>query len=41
MGHRVHALVDAEGLPLRVVTHSAAIQDSTGAALVIDKIRSR
>jgi hypothetical protein len=41
MGHKVHALVDAEGLPLRVVIHSAAIQDSDGAALVIDKIRSR
>ena len=41
MGHKVHALVDAEGLPLRVVIHSAAIQDSDGAALIIDKIRSR
>ena len=41
MGHKVHAQVDAEGLRLRVIIHSAAIQDSDGAALVIDKIRSR
>ena len=28
-GRKVHALVDTEGLPLRVVVHSAAIQDRT------------
>ena len=29
-GRKVHALVDTEGLPLRVVVHSAAIQDRDG-----------
>ena len=33
-GRKVHALVDTEGLPLRVVVHSAGIQDRDGAALV-------
>jgi hypothetical protein len=28
-------------LPLRVVVHSAAIQDRDGAALVFDRIRQR
>ena len=36
-----HALVDTEGLPLRVVVHSAAIQDRDGCALVLDRIRQR
>jgi transposase len=40
-GRKVHALVDTEGLPLRVVVHSAAIQDQDGAALVLDRIRQR
>ena len=40
-GRKVHALVDTEGLPLRVVVHSAGIQDRDGAALVLDKIRRR
>src|SRR5215472_3995156 len=40
-GRKNHALVDTEGLPLRVVVHSAAIQDRDGAALVFDKIRRR
>jgi hypothetical protein len=34
-------LVDSEGLPMRVVVHSAAIQDRDGAGLVLDKIRRR
>jgi putative transposase len=34
-------LVDSEGLPMRVVIHSAAIQDCDGAGLVPDKIRRR
>ena len=38
---KVHALVDTEGLPLRVVVHSAAIQDRDGGALVLDRIRQR
>src|SRR5271154_706019 len=40
-GRKVHALVDVEGLPLRVIVHSAGIQDRDGAALVLDKIRKR
>jgi transposase len=40
-GRKIHALVDTEGLPMRVVVHSAAIQDRDGAALVLDKIRCR
>ena len=40
-GRKVHALVDTEGLLLRVVVHSAAIQDRDGAALVLDRIRQR
>jgi transposase len=40
-GRKVHALVDTEGLPLKVVVHSAAIQDRDGAALVFDRIRQR
>jgi transposase len=38
-GRKIHALVDSEGLPMRVVVHSAAIQDRDGAGLVLDKIR--
>jgi transposase len=40
-GRKIHALVDTEGLPMRVVVHSAAIQDRVGAGLVLDKIRRR
>jgi transposase len=40
-GRKIHALVDTEGLPMRVVVHSAGIQDRDGAALVLDKIRNR
>jgi Transposase DDE domain len=40
-GRKLHALVDVEGLPLRVVVHSAGIQDRDGSALVLDKIRQR
>jgi putative transposase len=39
-GRKIHALVDTEGLPMRVVVHSAAIQDRDGAALVFDRIRN-
>ena len=38
-GRKLHALVDTEGLPIRVVVHSAGILDRDGAALVLDKIR--
>ena len=40
-GRKIHALVDSEGLPMRVIVHSAAIQDRDGASLVLDKIRQR
>jgi len=40
-GRKIHALVDTEGLPMRVVLRSAAIQDRDAAGLVLDKIRRR
>ena len=40
-GRKIHALVDTEGLPLRVVVHSAGMQDRDGAALVLERIRTR
>jgi transposase len=40
-GRKLHALVDTLGLPMRVVVHSAGIQDRDGAGLVLDKIRNR
>ncbi len=40
-GRKIHAPVDTEGLPMRVIVHSAGIQDRDGAALVFDKIRQR
>lgn len=40
-GRKLHALVDTSGFPLRVVVHSAALQDRDGAALVLKKIRQR
>jgi len=38
---KIHALVESEGLPMRVVVHSAAVQDRDGAGLVLEKIRTR
>lgn len=40
-GRKLHALVDTEGFPLRIIVHSAGIQDRDGAALVFEKIRQR
>lgn len=40
-GRKAHTLVDTEGLPMRVVVHSAGIQDRDGAALVLERIRNR
>src|SRR6516162_11138226 len=40
-GRKIHALVDTEGLPMRVFVHSAAIQDRGSARLVLDKICRR
>ena len=39
-GRKIHALVDTQGLPLRIVIHSAGVQDRDGAAFVLDKIRN-
>ncbi len=40
-GRKIHALVDTLGLPIRLVVHSAAMQDRDGAALLLDKVRRR
>ncbi len=40
-GRKRHLLTDTLGLPLRVVVHSASIQDRDGAALVLEGLRSR
>jgi hypothetical protein len=40
-GRKLQALVDTKGLPLRVIVHSAGIQDVDGAALVLNEIRGR
>ena len=40
-GRKLHALVDTLGLPIRLVVHSAGIQDRDGAARLFDKIRRR
>ncbi|WGJ15405.1 IS5 family transposase [Methylocapsa sp. D3K7] len=39
-GRKIHALVDTQGLPMRIVIHSAGVQDRDGAAFVLDKIRN-
>ena len=36
-GRKIHALVDSEGLPMRVVVPLTAIPDRDGAGLVLDK----
>jgi hypothetical protein len=40
-GRKIHALVDSKGLPMRVVVHSAGIQDRDGAGLTLHKVRRR
>jgi putative transposase len=40
-GRKINALLDSEGLPMRVIVHSAAIQDRDRAGLVLDDIRQR
>ena len=40
-GRKIHALVDTLGLPIRLIVHSAAMQDRDGAALLLDKVRKR
>ena len=36
-GRKIRALFDTEGLQMRVVVHSAAIQNRDGAGLVLDR----
>ena len=40
-GRKIHSFVDTLGLPIRLVVHSAGIQDRDGAALLFDKIKQR
>ncbi len=40
-GRKIHSLVDTIGLPIRLVIHSAGIQDRDGAALLFDKVKRR
>lgn len=40
-GRKIHALVDTIGLPIRLVVHSAGVQDRDGAALLFHKVRRR
>ena len=40
-GRKIHSLVDTIGLPIRLVVHSAGIQDRDGAALLFDNINRR
>jgi hypothetical protein len=40
-GRKLHALVDVEGLPLRVVVHSAGMQDRDGAGGVLRSRQTR
>ncbi len=40
-GRKIHSLVDTLGLPIRLVVHSAGIQDRDGAALFFEKIKPR
>jgi transposase len=40
-GRKIHALVDTLGLPIKLVVHSAGVQDRDGAALVFHKVRRR
>ena len=40
-GRKIHSFVDTLGLPIRLVVHSAGIQDRDGAELLFDKIKRR
>ena len=40
-GRKIHSFVDTLGLPIRLVVHSAGVQDRDGAALLFDKIKPR
>ena len=40
-GRKIHALVDNEELHMRVVIHTAGVQNRDGAALALDKKRKR
>ncbi len=40
-GRKIHSLADTLGLPIRLVVHSAGIQDRDGATLLFDKVKQR
>ena len=40
-GRKIHSLVDTLGLPIRLVVHSAGIQDRDGAGLLFDNVKTR
>ena len=40
-GRKIHSFVDTLGLPIRLVAHSAGIQDRDGAELLFDKLKQR
>ncbi len=40
-GRKIHSLVDTLGLPIRLVIHSAGIEDRDGAALLFEKLKPR
>ena len=40
-GRKIHSFVDTLGLPIRLVVHSAGIQDRDGAAQLFNKIKKR
>ncbi len=40
-GRTIQALVDTEGMPPRIVVHSAGIQGRDGAESVLSRIRAR
>ena len=40
-GRKIHSLVDTLGLAIRLVVHSAGIQDRDAASLLFDKIKLR
>ncbi len=40
-GRKIHSFVDTLGLPIRLVVHSAGIQDRDGATLLFNKVKQR
>ncbi len=40
-GRKIHSFVNTLGPPIRLVVHSAGIQDRDGAGMLFDKIKKR